>query len=208
MTDNDLPEISALPCEPPFFEALGEMIVYWNRLDNAMRGFLLGLYDAQSFQEIIRANAIIVELGNVGLAQAVKTLANEILSGEVRDHTLHAVKYFERLREYRNYYAHSIASIIPAKSGPHGFAAQTTAKGKYKWSRDPISIPQVRDIARHCYLLVNILTRISWHRTWQEGDPHVPERPPLHPMPPLPDTLEKRVESFRLLAPPHEASRE
>jgi hypothetical protein len=145
MTD-DLPALDIIPSEPPLFEALGELLVFWNRAEHALQRLLYGLYEPKSFDESVRVQTLIVELGNMRLTNALTTIANTLLSGDDKEHVLHTVAYFELLRPYRNYYIHGIRSIIPAKSGPHGFATQTMAKGKFTWTRDPISVESIRTV--------------------------------------------------------------
>ena len=78
------------------------MLLAWHSAESWMHGLLtwqLGRGD--------KMQALTAHIGNVALTDALRTMAADFSTDVIRPHLIHAAEYLDRLREYRNYYAHS-----------------------------------------------------------------------------------------------------
>jgi hypothetical protein len=83
--------------------ALGRLIVNWNQAENSLRQILIDLCGASPAIWILTA-----ELGSVSLENALKGASFDIGQARLTPYIEHCIEWFSRLREYRNYYVHSI----------------------------------------------------------------------------------------------------
>ncbi len=200
MSSPNPPDI--LPYEFEFLAAFGRMIITWNLAESALRRLLTGLCGAKSIADTLKAKIVTAELSSVGLSQALQTFADIILPPNHAEAINHAVKYYELIRAYRNYYAHGIAGIIPFTEGPRGFIRITTAKGTLTENKDFVSLDDLKLMIGHAYRLNFYVEAISNHLFDDKGLFSLPDKPPL------PDNLQKTRLHLKELFPPREESLE
>lgn len=200
MSSPNQPDI--LPYEPEFLAAFGHMIITWNIAESALRRLLAGLCGAKSVADILKAKIVTVELGPIGLADALKTFADIILPPSPAEAVNHAVKYYDRIRAYRNYYVHGITGIIPVSDGPHGFILITTAKGTLTENKDIVSLNDIKTLTGHANQLHWYVEAIISHLFSEEALFSLPHKPPL------PKTLQKTRQHLREHFAPHAESQE
>jgi hypothetical protein len=166
-----------------FLIALGQLVLDWNFAEGWMR-YLLATLAGQDDQI---SQILTVELGSVGLENALTAFANHILQPEHGDGVLHGVEMYERLRVHRNYYVHGVLVHIDYKQ--FGIAMSVSAKGKIKQEVDRVDAVRLEMIAAQCCALGDYLSALRSHILGlkQEND----EPFPLPNKPPLPEKLAK-----------------
>ena len=113
--------------------ALGETIVTWNRAEGAFRALLATLCGESAAAQIVTA-----ELGGVGITNALNAIA-VTLDAPIKTAVESVAKYFDVLREYRNYYVHGIQAIGVADGAGVGRAFMASAKGELKYAEDTVT---------------------------------------------------------------------
>ena len=110
--------VSVMPYSPPaaemaahqkFYTHIGYMVITWSSIEANVRDMLRLFMDNSDLGHVITS-----QLGNVGLSEIIRTLSNDgggVPDEGLRDHIDHFLSYFDRMREHRNYYAHSISSL-------------------------------------------------------------------------------------------------
>jgi hypothetical protein len=171
------------------FAAIGEIVVKWNDAENFMNAILVELCGSNPKTWILTA-----ELGNVGLENALRTAAADIAPIHLREHLDHAIEWFSRLRETRNYYVHGIRRITTDKGGtPLGIIQQVSAKSALVFHNEDLPLDRLRTLSGRINELTIFLLAINvyLHQMIAQEHFHGPPPSPLPRMPPLPDRLVK-----------------
>ena len=95
-----------------YYAALGAAVVAWNRVENSLRQMLITLCGAGPEIWILTA-----ELSAIPLVRALNSGATDVACPRLRPFIEHCTEWFDRLREYRNYYIHSITDVSPHRGG-------------------------------------------------------------------------------------------
>ena len=114
----------------PILSEIGRIVFNWNRIEEITTKILNTLIGGQERSTIITAH-----MNTAIKNDALRTIAYEFLSDEERDHILHAIMLFNRLRERRNYYIHAFNTISFTVSGSFNPQAQLdnySAKGRLR----------------------------------------------------------------------------
>jgi hypothetical protein len=168
------------PKDNRFLIAVGQLVVDWNFAEGWLRQLLVTL--TQLDRET--AQILTAELGAIGLENALSAFATHRLPDEEGAAVRHALKMYELLRAYRNYYIHNIAF----DAGSFGVTAEVSAKGKVKANSDRLEPETLKAVSDQCAVLGGYIhlihERIS--RLGQHG-----ALPPLPDKPPLPEKLAK-----------------
>jgi len=178
-----------------FNAALGNLVIKWNRAELHLRWLL------DSF--IGGPNALVVtsELGAVGLANALRTFANETTSGPLREAIIHLLDYTDTTRAYRNYYVHGVVVLKNINSAEVGYVQTFSAKGSMTKHHEQVSIEQIDKIAAHAVILADYALAVLHHSVDPSDDiPKLPEPPPL------PEKLKKPRQSLQWLWQPPQSS--
>lgn len=172
-----------------FLAAFGEVIMEWNQAEARARRFLfelIGGHDASSY-------ILLAHLGNVSLTDAISAY-KEIRSPELVEHIGHYCTYFDRLREYRNYYVHGLMLVSPDWStGVPNFCGeieQITAKGRLAQTDDKVTAEDLKQLKNWMIELAtyDFVVRAEFNPQSRPAGliPLTPQRKPL-----LPDRLQK-----------------
>jgi hypothetical protein len=141
------------------------------------------------------------ELGAVGLANALRTFANETTSGPLREAIIHLLDYTDTTRAYRNYYVHGVVVLKNINSAEVGYVQTFSAKGSMTKHHEQVSIEQIDKIAAHAVILADYALAILHHSVDPSDDiPKLPEPPPL------PEKLKKPRQSLQWLWQPPQSS--
>ena len=177
-----------------YYASLGVFLVTWNDVENSLRQLLIALCGASPQIWILTA-----ALGGPSLENALKSGATDIAPPKLKPFIEHCVEWFDRLREYRNYYVHSIHGVAPHFSGKVvGVASQTTAKTRLAIHQEFIFEERISELITWINSLnvfcSDILFHVSAHplTEFSNGTPF----PPLPEMPKLPIKLEKPRANF------------
>jgi hypothetical protein len=175
------------PIDAAVHAGLGRMIVSWNLAEDCLRGLLAALCSGRTRRDFLRSQIVTLELGTTGLVHALQAFAQDVFrDADASKAVLQAVTYFERLREYRNYYVHGITATVSMPSkGPCGVIATGNAKGRITRNRETISVGQMQVSERADELTTFILGIVNYLFPGK-GERSLPE------MPPLPDRLSRR----------------
>ena len=93
-----MPPIPADPKAQEYLAKLGEFVVQWNHVEAITQMMLRNLAGSG-----FKADILIANLGNVAPREAIVTLANEFSEPLIRDHIIHYCKFFDHVREHRNW---------------------------------------------------------------------------------------------------------
>lgn len=130
-------------------------------------------------------------MGNVTLTEALATFNTEFAPADVQPHIVHLIAYVERVRAYRNDYAHAIINAVPSADGGEGvgYTQQVEARGRLVMIQERVTAPQNRAVSDMCDVAQTYSAAIYAERHRREGYP-APDWPLLE-KPPLPAPLRK-----------------
>jgi hypothetical protein len=187
--------------------SLGRLVLQYNEAETRLRRLLVSAFEPISPRDVMLAQIMTVELGNVGLTQALQSYANDLAPLTIREHILHAGTYFDRIREYRNFYVHGVTSVMGRQENPIGLFHTRTAKGSLKDHKGFVSKADLDQLTAHCETAGAFTNAVSNRLSFVRGDwfGDLPE-PPLPDKPPLPDRLQKPAQHWREYFPPPQAS--
>lgn len=123
--------------EAEFYQLLGEVVVRWNACEAHLRDLIIWLSGGRSAITL----ALTAHMTAKALTDALPALTGS-KSTEIREHLEHYAKAVDRLREYRNYYAHGIGQIGPSMLTGGEVAAwvsQVTGKLRVKVTYEHLS---------------------------------------------------------------------
>jgi hypothetical protein len=179
--------------EVSFYAALGRMTVEWNLMESNVRGLLGELCGNEGIERLVPMYILTVELGSLGLINALDAVANELLPADQAVAVKHATKYFDTLRVYRNYYTHDLNLVQAFADGTIGMIGSIDAKAKLVFRQEKITEDRLVFVAKHAHILCYYIRGIISYRLWMRH----PEReqllrpPELPRMPPVPAPLQK-----------------
>ena len=177
-----------------YYASLGAATVAWNQAENSLRQMLIALCGASPEIWILTA-----ELSAIPLERALQSGATDIASARLKPFIEHCIEWFDRLREYRNYYIHGINDVSLHYSGKFvGDASQTTAKRRLVIHQEFIFEERLLHFRQQAAELLAFSSDVLFHvaahpmTAFSDGKPF----PPLPEMPPLPDRLQKPRQNF------------
>lgn len=170
-----------------FYAALGEMIVRWNQAESAMKALLITLSGAEEKAAWI----LVAELGAVSLEQALKSTARDLAPPTIKSYIAQLVDWFSCLREYRNYYTHSIQAMVIIDGD--GVLSQITAKNGLVVHEETLTASQLSSLTDKIIDFTSYVKDVVSHVSTQSPTESSRDRRPrpLREMPPLPDRLQK-----------------
>jgi hypothetical protein len=171
-----------------FHAAIGALVISWNRAESILKVLLIALCGANPKTWILTA-----ELGNVGLENALKSASADLAPEELKDHIDHAVEWFSRLREFRNYYVHGINRIGIVNDEMVAFLGQVSAKTALSWHEEYLPVDRIIELDRQFADFISFASGIELHlyAALKVETRREPPLPPLPQMPPLPDRMVK-----------------
>jgi len=165
------------------------MLIKWNQAENMLSNLICHLYGLGN-----HGNILVAHMGNVALKDALTTLSFEFSDDVFRDHITHYLAYFDRVREWRNYYVHGILIEAEVAGERGGYIQQMQARGKLAVTQQFVSVADVNRVTEMCETL-------RAYGGWINLEPHrrdptidfLKDQPPLasRDKPPLPDRLTK-----------------
>ena len=184
----------------PFLSEIGRIVFSWNESERIVRQITYNMAGGGEGPAILA-----VHMGTSSLLDAARTYANRHYSDERKEHLLHAIKLFERLREYRNYIVHSFNQVLCVGNGiPAAIGMQQyRAKGSYVIEESQYNLSQIRAIAKVFSGANKYFTHLHNHIV-----PYALKNRPLEqllPLPekfPLPDRLPKSRRDLQVDKPP------
>lgn len=168
----------------PFYSALGELIVIWNQAENRLRAILVGLCGIGPRTWILTA-----ELGAISLENALRSSSQDIALPDLKPHIEACIKWFNLLREYRNYYVHGIIDVNIS----FGYISQTSAKNGLVLHGEVIDVTALSDLIKKIKDFLDFSSDVEFRASalpltsFSDGKPF----PPLPKIPLLPDRLQK-----------------
>jgi hypothetical protein len=196
MTDPDMPIHEKL-----LYAAFGNLIVEWNRTERSVSS-LVGFFvhpttdhpDADHRRRGHLALKIIMsEVGVYMVVNALRCIADTLEpSQKVAADCI--AEWYDRLRDYRNYYVHGISNVAPSGDDnvATGIIFATSARRELVEDRDFVSPKQLFEAAQSAAALRTYIGEVLNHLAWEPGDPLVADRPRLPEPPQMPDKLKKR----------------
>ncbi len=181
------------------------MLVKWNHVESLMRFLVVWLYGLGDKGDILTAH-----MGNTTLADALTTLTTEFGDETLKPHILHFVAYVDRVRAYRNYYAHGITIVGFIDTGePVGALQQMQARGQLTLSQEQITVAKIQAVTEMCQVASRYGSAISAH-IMRDQDFPIPQtlRLSLQDKPQLPAQLTKPRLNLREYRRQHSASQE
>ena len=112
--------------EAEFCQALGEVVVFWNHVEQSFRTLLQRATHLAGPDG--RIWSLIAHLTPVQLKDAMIALSSDH-APERGVHLIHCAKLFDREREYRNHYVHGPLTFLTTDSASKGLVSGVTARG-------------------------------------------------------------------------------
>lgn len=177
---------------------LGEMLLEWNTAEDWLQGLLLNEMGRSDKMQVLTTH-----MSNVAVTDALRTLAADFSTPEMAPHLTHAAELFDRLREYRNFYAHASIVQWPDTKGARIYLHQATARGRFSLSQTFVRGQEIEELIEQCMALSRYASAITgWYP--MRGDPDYSQSLSSLEKPPLPDRLQKpRLFPQAPKPPPH-----
>jgi hypothetical protein len=171
-----------------FHAAIGALVISWNRAESILKVLLIALCGASPKTWILTA-----ELGNVGLENALKSASADLAPEELKDHIDHAIEWFSRLREFRNYYVHGIGRIGIVNDEMVAFLGQISAKTALAWHEEYLTVSRITMLDGQVADFISFASGIELrlYAALKVATRRKQPLPPLPQMPPLPDRMVK-----------------
>ena len=166
------------------------MAIKWNQAEDILRDILVNLCGGEGLEIWI----LTAELGAVSLENALKSASNDIAKDKLKPYIDHAVEWFSRLREYRNYYVHGIKSVtFSGDLSPIGVIGQTAAKTRIVIHRENVTLEAIIIFLNRISDFMKFCSDLEFHvaATSLKVIALSKPLPPLPQMPLLPDRLQK-----------------
>ncbi|MET3892063.1 hypothetical protein ABIE41_003139 [Bosea sp. OAE506] len=199
------PLVVALPqAHQDFLTDLAYVLVRWNNYEAMLSLILYSIIGGGP-----KADVLISEMGSTAMINAINTYAADFTDPPLSDHLLHSTKYFERMREYRNYYIHGIKHIGGNGSLEAGGHIQTnSAKSRFVMHEQLVAPAEIVGFAEKIEIGRAHADQIISH-LWglQPGEAGVKPLGSLE-KPSLPKRLEKPRQFLERSAPPPEPAEE
>lgn len=135
------------------FEAIGRMLVTWNRTEDAIRGLLETLIVPNLRSDRHVAKILTVHMQPSALQAAINTYASTYEHDELTPRLKAATEYCRRLADYRNEYVHGVRAI-KSYAGPIGFPFRSqavimgySARGRVKESYDRVEVGLIHQVS-------------------------------------------------------------
>lgn len=164
---------------------LVEFVTAWNRAEAALRGLLIRLCEATPASFIL-----VSELGALGLAQSLSALTADRFDEDAKAAIGHAIKFFNQVREFRNYYVHGIGLVAFNNQTGEAFGVIDiiSSKARLAAHQENIGIGELTkasDNAKQLWYLIQLLLRLLPGLT--PGPPQIgltlAELPQQYPLP-------------------------
>lgn len=134
--------------EREVFYALGELVTAWNFAENHVRSVIVTIVAGEStIRQHALAEIVTAEMGAVAMAASIRAVAADVVTGPESDHLKHLVALYERVKEYRNFYVHSITGAVTKLRNPSGVFAVitgTSAKSQVAYHNDLLAVAKIR----------------------------------------------------------------
>lgn len=112
--------------EKAFCEALGELVVFWNHVEQSFKILLQRAIHIGGPEG--RLWSVIAHLPPVQLKDAMLALSEDHENAR-KDHLRHCALLFDREREYRNHYVHGPLTFLTTETASAGFMSTIGARG-------------------------------------------------------------------------------
>jgi hypothetical protein len=179
------------PAQQAILMRLGELIVKWNACENLLRTLLI--YAAGNTD---RSNILTAHMGTTEVCDALKTMANEFAPPEINEHIPYLITFFERIREYRNYYVHGISGFMTKQDDQtiKGYTQQRVARTRLTVYADFIGEDDLKAVLGYLDGFTKYINPILVPLLWPKGAPPEVKVVPISSLekPRLPDKLQKR----------------
>lgn len=167
-----------------FAAELGEFMIAWNQAENTLRYLLLTMWSNER-----SAHVMIAELGAVGLDQAIRAIS-EKYNDDVKEAVRYILTVYERLRAFRNYYAHGVTGFVFTEGRLNGYVYAISGKEQLVVAKDFISIDDLARLKRDTVSMSQDAERVIDTINPQPGSQAQPPLPSRGKSP-LPDALAK-----------------
>lgn len=166
--------------------AIGRIVFNFNACENTITQ-LLNILIGGDFHALVAT----AHMGTNTQLDALRTLTAEYLRDSEKEHVLHSIKLFERMRERRNYYIHSY-SQVPGTPDTAGMGSWS-ARGRIKRHREVIRLKELQLEASNLYHASHYLALVHNHFSMPDAE----EYQTLPAKFPLPDVLQKPFQFAR-----------
>lgn len=167
---------------------LGQIAIEWNNIDALMRLLLSVFIGGGDKTDIITAH-----MNSPVFINMMKTFTAEYAPKDAQAHFTCLYEFYDRMREYRNYYIHGITNIAYEKDRPIGFAQSRSARGRLVLHQDSIDLTKLQGCLDNLDTLRAFLNRFLDEFLWGGNKKDLVGYLPLASIeiPPLPDKLQK-----------------
>jgi hypothetical protein len=175
----------------PILCEIGRIVFNWNTLENTTVRILNTLIGGEE-----KAAIATTHMSLNAQIDAIKTLANEYLDDEELDHILHLLLVFDRFRERRNFFVHSLSVIGFSSLNPPQYQATMesySARGRFKRHQMKVDVNILSAEAKHMYRATHYFALVHNHFSMPDNPSYInlPEKFPL------PERMEKPVALVR-----------
>ena len=164
--------------------AYGRAMMAWNTTELILRMLLEVLISEEQGAGRATILALTSDLSGVALGTAVASLAPHVCAEDRLPDIQHALSLIDRIRGYRNYYAHGISYVSVRGGLPVAPISTWTAKPKIRQHKDSITVADLNQFATWCAETSAYIKCVveDWYPLSLDGrTPPPPERPELPP---------------------------
>ena len=138
--------------------AIGRIVFCWNVIENSFRRTLTEIVGGEQ-----KVDIILTHVGSNTWLDAMRTISHYYLPREEKEGVLHAIKVFETLREYRNYYIYGFSEVRGTIDESTYWAGMRLrrARGQYFFEESVMTIKELTDFSVYLSAASNYYARLS-----------------------------------------------
>ena len=162
---------------------IGRVVFCWNVIENTFRHALANIVGGGQ-----KVDILITHVGSNTWLDAMRTIAHHYLPKEEEEEIVHAIRLFELIREYRNFYVHGFSQVRSTIDGSIYWAGMLSkrAKGRFVIEESAITIGELSQFTVYLSAAKNYYASLSLYYFYK-GDSgedaarykNLPERLPL-----------------------------
>ena len=188
-----------------FVREMGRLVLSWNSAEQHLVSLIRRIVVDTRAIDILTAH-----MTAEAKTQAIRVCASEMPDGDIKDSLLHACKYADILRDWRNHYVHNTGQTFLGGEELLGRTRQIKARHKLIVRHETVTTKDLERVQQSCEVFTDFAWRLDVWIEWQGKDfsnVYLHGEPlSLPDMPPLPLSLEEHRKSQQQPKPPPQSS--
>ena len=138
-----------------FLRQMGMLVLSWNSVERYLVTLIRKIVVDTRAIDILTAH-----MTAEAKTQALRVCASEMPDGDVKDRFLHACKYADILRDWRNHYVHNTGQAFGAGEELFGFTQQIKARHRFIVRNETITTKDLERVEKDCKTFADFAYRL------------------------------------------------